>query len=525
MTSGDTNDKTVDLLSKNNYFGMSKHQITIVQQGKGVPALFDNDAHIALDPDDVYDIQMKPHGHGDIHALFHSHGVAKSWLASGTKWTVFFQDTNGLAFHTLALSLGVSSKLGLIMNSITCPRKAKQAIGAITKLTKGDRQRTINVEYNQLDPLLRASGSDGDVNDETGFSPFPGNINQLLFRMDAYVEVLERTKGVMPEFVNPKYRDADKMVFKKPTRLECMMQDFPVVLEGSEAEKVGFTSLASEMCFSPVKNATSDGVALQSSGTHPGVAATGEADQSGATRRLLRSIGCDIAEGEKVKFSGIEVVSGPDCVFKPSFAACSIEYKKKFPNPSAIKVSGRSSLVLIGEGLIVESLDLDGALIIECEEGATGVIRNLSVQNKGWIKVSDEESSNEIIKMRGYHINKLETRKIVFKKDGSIEGDYSPEARDEDAVGEKSLAIAPTEEQDRDIVAPASVEVKEDQPQSKCVDQDSAPVPLPILTEQTKVIETNPPVAESEQVSDLSKPASSEAKEKDSLCGGACIIM
>ena len=80
------------------------------------------------------------------------------------------------------------------------------------------------MEYNQLDPLLRASGSDGDVNDESGFSPFPGNINQLLFRLDAYAQVLERTKGVMPEFVNPKYKDAEKMVFKKPTRLECMMQ-------------------------------------------------------------------------------------------------------------------------------------------------------------------------------------------------------------------------------------------------------------------------------------------------------------
>lgn len=38
----------------------------------------------------------------------------------------------------------------------------------------------INVEYNQLDPLLRASGfPDGDVNSETGYSPFPGNINQV----------------------------------------------------------------------------------------------------------------------------------------------------------------------------------------------------------------------------------------------------------------------------------------------------------------------------------------------------------
>lgn len=38
----------------------------------------------------------------------------------------------------------------------------------------------INVEYNQLDPLLRGSGHpDGDVNDESGFSPYPGNINQV----------------------------------------------------------------------------------------------------------------------------------------------------------------------------------------------------------------------------------------------------------------------------------------------------------------------------------------------------------
>lgn len=49
------------------------------------------------------------------------------------------------------------------------------------KLTSG-RTMVINVEYNQLDPLLRATGhADGDVNCETGFSPFPGNINQVIF--------------------------------------------------------------------------------------------------------------------------------------------------------------------------------------------------------------------------------------------------------------------------------------------------------------------------------------------------------
>ena len=33
--------------------------------------------------------------------------------------------------------------------------------------------------------------------------------------------------GIIAEFVNPKYADAERRVFKKPTRLETMMQDLP----------------------------------------------------------------------------------------------------------------------------------------------------------------------------------------------------------------------------------------------------------------------------------------------------------
>jgi UDP-sugar pyrophosphorylase len=76
----------------------------------------------------------KPHGHGDIHALLHSHGVAQQWHDAGLRYLVLFQDTNGLAFHTLPLMVGVSESYNLIMNSLAVPRKAKQAIGAITRL-------------------------------------------------------------------------------------------------------------------------------------------------------------------------------------------------------------------------------------------------------------------------------------------------------------------------------------------------------------------------------------------------------
>lgn len=149
MTSEDTNERTVELLQKHGYFGMDRNQVTIVQQGQGVPALLDNDARMAAESKDKwYKIQTKPHGHGDIHHLLHAHGVAKKWKAAGVKWLTLFQDTNGLAFHTLPLVLGVSTKLGLVMNSLAVPRKAKQAVGGIVKLKN---KKTGEFRYAELE--------------------------------------------------------------------------------------------------------------------------------------------------------------------------------------------------------------------------------------------------------------------------------------------------------------------------------------------------------------------------------------
>lgn len=43
----------------------------------------------------------------------------------------------------------------------------------IGKDSKGEGM-TINVEYNQLDPLLKTTPAGGDVADASGFSPYPG---------------------------------------------------------------------------------------------------------------------------------------------------------------------------------------------------------------------------------------------------------------------------------------------------------------------------------------------------------------
>jgi UDP-sugar pyrophosphorylase len=279
--------------------------------------------------------------------------------------------------------------------------------------------RTINVEYNQLDPLLRDNGfPNGDVNDpNTGFSPFPGNINQLLFMAEPYAAALEECKGLMPEFVNPKYKDDSKTVFKKPTRLECMMQDFPSVLQGTDAQRVAFTSISADLCFSPVKNATEDGVKLQADGTHPGCAASGEADHYGACRKILRSIGVQVEDRAPETYKGISVVLGPEIVIAPGSMCCPGEYADVFPTPEKVHITARSSLVILGTGkLTIESLNLDGALVINCEEGADAVVSNLNITNEGWVREPVANTGKEIIDMRGYKLIMKKTAELNYKK-------------------------------------------------------------------------------------------------------------
>mmetsp|Transcript_33923 Transcript_33923/g.24966 ORF Transcript_33923/g.24966 Transcript_33923/m.24966 type:complete len:364 (+) Transcript_33923:268-1359(+) len=266
MVSGDTESRTLELLEKHSYFGLKREQVDLVKQ-ENVPALIDNNANVALTEGQLR-IVTKPHGHGDIHTLLYQSGVAKKWAQMGKEWMLFIQDTNALALKAIPSVLGVSRKFNFEMNSITVPRKPGESMGAICKLVDQqdpNKEVVINVEYNQLDPLLKEKwNKDGDVPDEKGFSHFPGNTNTLVFKIPEYVANLELTKGVIPEFVNPKYADSTKTVFKAPTRLECMMQDYPKLLSSKGA--VGFTSYETWYCFSPAKNNLKEAAAIMAKG-------------------------------------------------------------------------------------------------------------------------------------------------------------------------------------------------------------------------------------------------------------------
>ena len=435
MVSDDTAVGIQKLLDDNGYYGLEPSQVTLLKQEK-VAALADGDARIAAKPNasgQSFEVSTKPHGHGDIHFLLHSSGTAQKWVDGGSKWLFFFQDTNTLYFAHFLATLGVSATHGVAVNMVSVPRKAKEAIGAVCKLTHTDgRTMVCNVEYNQLEPLLLSAGfAEGDVNEESsGFSRYPGSINGLMYDLPKYVETLGATGGQIDEFINPKFTDGTRTAFKSPTRLECMMQDYVKTVRPSH--KVGWTRYPIEFGYFPCKNDIVSAAKLSAQGIPPGSASSAEMAVYHMHATQLRILGAAaVAPPEPASYRGVGVQRGPAIVFAPSFAPCFTLLAAKLPSPAALRVSVRSTLVVRGADVRIEALELDGALEIDVEDGGVLVVKSLAVANKGWAFVEHDDdaqaAADEVLAVRGYKLVKHETKTIVVKKgetmtiEGSVE--------------------------------------------------------------------------------------------------------
>ena len=340
---------------------------------------------------------------------------------TGKRWVYFFQDTNALAFKVLPATLGVSLELKLQVNSVCVSRTAGESIGGLMKLKHQDGgAQTINVEYNQIDALLKSTVDPrGDVAGPDGFSPYPGSINQLLFALDPYAAKLQQTGGTMPEFVNPKYTDTTKTAFKAPTRLECMMQDYPKSLDASA--EVGFTIIQKTTTFSPVKTNLADARVKSKEGMPTYSAASGEADAYTSGCEMLSAAGVPIASANDVVMAGVRIALGARVVIDPTFGVGVTAWRQKLPSPQAVRLSNRSTLLLQGElrGLRIESLDLDGALVLRMCEGANVTLRNVRVANSGWsFKSLWGNGHEEALAIRGYQLAKNAQRELVFDRPG-----------------------------------------------------------------------------------------------------------
>lgn len=246
----------------------------------------------------------------------------------------------------------------------------------------------------------------------TGLSPYPGNINQLIFAADSYVRNLKRSGGVMGEFVNPKYADATRSTFKKPTRLECMMQDYPKSLPAGS--RVGFTAAPAWLCYSPCKNNSADAKTSVAAGVPAGCALTAESDIYMVAVELLRLLGVHISKGPSESFLGISAPLSPRVVLHPSFALFNFELAVRFPHPTKVSISRRSSLVVKGD-VIIESLTLDGSLRLEAVVGSTLIVRagKIPIVNAGHVIKKCTDDASEEIRMRGYVIEVISEEKVV----------------------------------------------------------------------------------------------------------------
>jgi UDP-sugar pyrophosphorylase len=415
MTSDETHSGTQRLLEEHQAFGTATGQVTLLKQGK-VPALSDDRPTIATSADDPWQIKTKPHGHGDIHVLLHQSGLPRQWLSEGIRWLVFHQDTNALTFYAVPATVGVSAQELWDMNSIVAPRRAGEAAGGVVRLERPGRSLTLNVEYNQLDALLRAAGHpEGDAPDASGSSPYPGNINVFVIALDEYVRTLERTGGVIPDFVNPKYADADRRRFSSPTRLECMMQDFPKLLEAGS--KVGVTQFERGVCFSAAKNGLAEAARRQGAGLPPESVSSAEADLYALNRRYLSVAGAQIENGPECVHAGVRVQLFPVVLLAQALTLSLSSFARRI---SRVRISRRSTLVLDAPDVILDGLELDGALVVKAVPAARVVIRGLVVRNRGWEAAEPAEgnATGADWAIRGFCFVRRETRVIEISEPG-----------------------------------------------------------------------------------------------------------
>ena len=419
MTSGDTNEKTVATLEANQWFGLKKEQVHIIKQ-ELVPAISDSEGRLALAG--KYKLALKPHGHGDIHMLMHTSGLAARLFKQGIEHFVLLQDTNGQVFNAAPAAVGASIEHGFDFNSLAVNRVPGEAVGALAKLVSDEKELTLNVEYNQLDPLLRATVSpEGDLPNEQGHSMFPGNINLLVIRMASYVKILERTQGIVAEFVNPKYADETKTTFKKPTRLETLMQDLPKLF--GPDEKVGVSVFNRQWCFSPNKNNLVDAAAKQAAGAPPESAATAESDFYLAGRMRLEAAGVSVTEAAAELMCGVALTVGPRVILRPSFAVTLKEVREKISGGS---IADEATLILDGEGIRLENITLAGrsALVIHACAGANVTVNDRVIENEGFeiVKLTEEElvdpAMPEYLRIRGYRIENRGAEIHTFDQPG-----------------------------------------------------------------------------------------------------------
>ncbi|KAG5481573.1 hypothetical protein LSCM1_05597 [Leishmania martiniquensis] len=435
MTSDDTHDRTLELLRR---LDLEMPNLRVLKQGQ-VFCFTDSAAHLAVD--EAGNLLRKPHGHGDVHSLIfnataessttHDAGdgaataqpLVSAWLAAGYESIVFMQDTNAGAMVTIPISLALSAEHSLDINFTCIPRVPKESIGLLCRVKKnsGDPWLVANVEYNLFAEVSRTLTKEGgdEASGTSGFSPFPGSINTLVLKLSSYADRLQASHGIVPEFINPKYSDETRRIFKKPARIESLMQDI-ALLFSEDDYRVGGT-VFERFSYQPVKNSLEGAAALVAQGNSAYCAATGEADFYELQRRRLKAIGLPLFYSSEAQVTVANNAVGvhifPIIVLDAICASSGSldDLAGVFPTPEKVRIDQHSTLVVEGR-VIIESLELHGALTIRgpIDAGVPPyIVSGAEVRNAGWsvhavtsLCAASDDKLSEVDRIRGFVLEK-----------------------------------------------------------------------------------------------------------------------
>jgi len=413
MTSDGTCDRLKAHLGEHEYFGLSPEQVYVFEQ-RLVPSLADKEARLATDG--PYKLLLRPGGHGDVHAMLHQLGLAQQLADSGKRHLVFIQDTNAQIINLILPALGASVDRQLDFNFVCVPRVPQEPIGAVVRMVYPDFEQTANIEYNQLDELFTAQGSEGARAAHDGSSPYPGNINLLIARFDPYIKTLDRTQGAVAEFINPKYADESKSQFAKPTRIETLMQDIATSLPPDTL--VGATLFQRNWALAALKNNLDSSIDLASAGQPSYSAAAAESGFYQSQRTRLRLAGVSIEPGKELFYHRIPYRDGARVVLSPSFSLLLDDSDGRFSN---VHISRNAGLVLNGNDIVLKNVRLDGkaTLIIHACEGARIRVEGLHLTLPGYVfeamtkKELQDDHVPAHLRIRGYR--RVDHEPVVFR--------------------------------------------------------------------------------------------------------------
>lgn len=162
-------------------------------------------------------------------------------------------------------------------------------------------------------------------------------------------------------------------------------------------------------------------------GVPAGSAWTAESDQYTCQAQFLRALGCQLAQapGPEV-FLQIPATPGPRILVHPTSAIFLSELKSIVPTPGNV-ISANSTLIVKGD-VVIERLDLDGALTLIAAPGTRLIVNAYGdegrVANAGHKFAAlptkaenDEDEYSEVARMRGFVIQKQDEKVINTEND------------------------------------------------------------------------------------------------------------